>query len=100
MVLYRQILGKIMTDHATLLTPPFNFAVVQLPERKYPGVVFQGDTLHTIATQVAEMRRLLADQDLDSLDDEIRDLLNDLLAIQKSYERVCAEQRIDLPYVR
>ncbi|MBP2461465.1 MULTISPECIES: hypothetical protein [unclassified Rhizobium] len=89
-----------MTSHATMLTPPFNFAVVQMPDRNYPGVVFQGDTLHSMTTQVAQMQRLLAKQDLAELGDEIEVLLHDLLAIQASYERVCSEQGIDLPYVR
>lgn len=89
-----------MTSHATMLTPPFNFAFVQMPDRNYPGVVFQGDTLHSMTTQVAQMQRLLAKQDLAELGDEIEVLLHDLSAIQASYERVCSEQGIDLPYVR
>ena len=89
-----------MTSHATMLTPPSNYAVVQMPDRKYPGVVFQGDTLHSMTTQVAQMQRLLAKQDLAELGDEIEVLLHDLSAIQASYERVCSEQGIDLPYVR
>ena len=89
-----------MTFHATMLTPPFNFAVVQMPDRNYPGVVFQGDTLHSMTTQVAQMQRLLAKQDLAELGDEIEVLLHDLLAIQKTYERVCSEQGINLPYFR
>jgi hypothetical protein len=89
-----------MAAYATLLTSASNFAVVQLPERRYPGVVFQGDTLHNMTTQVAGMQRLLAEQDLTSLSDEIRSLLDSLSVIQKSYERACTEHRIDLPYVR
>jgi hypothetical protein len=89
-----------MTDYAKLLTPPSNFAVVQLPERNYPGVVFQGDTLNSIVTNVIEMRQLLAAQRLDELGDEVQSLLEDLLAVQKSYERVCSQQGIELPYTR
>lgn len=89
-----------MTADVTLLTPPYNFAVVQLPERKYPGVVFQGDTLHSMTTQVSEMQKLLEEHDLTNLSEEIRLLLDDLLKIQKSYERVCSDQGIELPYFR
>lgn len=89
-----------MTADVTLLTPPYNFAVVQLPERKYPGVVFQGDTLHSMTTQVSEMQKLLEEHDLTNLSEEIRLLLDDLLKIQKSYERACSDQGIELPYFR
>jgi hypothetical protein len=89
-----------MTDFAKLLTPPTNFAVVQLPERRYPGVVLQGDTLHGLVTQVTQMQKLLAERDLEELNDEIQSLLQNLSTIQKSYERVCSEQNTGLPYAR
>lgn len=37
-----------------LLTRPFNGAVVQLPDRRYPGVVIQGDSLSTICEHLGE----------------------------------------------
>ncbi len=89
-----------MTNQAELLTPPYNYAVVQLPDRKYPGVVLQGDTLHSLVVQIADLRKLFEDRDLDNLGDEISSLLEDFSAIQKSYEKVCAERGIELPYPR
>ena len=50
-----------------LLTPPYNFAVVQLPDKESPGVVFQGDTLHSILADVGEMQRLLFNRELAQL---------------------------------
>ena len=79
-----------------LLTPPYNFAVVQLPERQYPGVVFQGDTL----ADVGEMQRLLFNRELAQLSEELQSLLEKLSAIQNSYEHVCFEQGLGLPYPR
>lgn len=35
----RSHLGNEMTSNVKLLSKPINFAVVQLPERQYPGVV-------------------------------------------------------------
>jgi hypothetical protein len=35
-----------MANSVELLSRPVNFAVVQLAERKFPGVVVQGDTLY------------------------------------------------------
>jgi hypothetical protein len=42
-------------QRADLLTPPWNFAVVQLPGRRFPGVVFQGDSLAAICEQAAQL---------------------------------------------
>ncbi|WP_413813982.1 DUF6959 family protein [Rhizobium sp. Leaf453] len=38
---------------AELLTPSHNYAVVKLPERSHPGVVFQGDSLHVLLTDIS-----------------------------------------------
>ena len=40
-------------ETARLLTPPHNGAVVQLPDRAFPGVVVQGDSLQ-ILCELAE----------------------------------------------
>jgi hypothetical protein len=37
---------------AKLLTQASNYAVVQPPGRQYSGVVFQGDSIHTLLAQV------------------------------------------------
>lgn len=89
-----------MTDCARLLTPPYNFAVVHLPERQYAGVVFQGDTLHSMVADVVEMQKLLANRELGELSGGLQSLLEKLSAIQNSYERVCSEQGLGLPYPR
>lgn len=85
---------------AELLSPPINFAVVQLPERKYPGVVVQGDTLHTLQQQVEQIARLLGAKELEELADEIEDLNTRLSEALTHYERVCSQRGIDLPYHR
>ena len=46
-------------EYATLLTPAWNHAVVQLPGRRFPGVVFQGDSLFLLLEQVREVREAL-----------------------------------------
>lgn len=83
---------------ADLLSPPHNFAVVQLPERKYPGVVVQGDTLHSLQKQVEQMGRLLGTMALDELAGEIEYLNVRLSEALRHYERVCVERNIALPY--
>ncbi|WP_275787937.1 DUF6959 family protein [Pararhizobium gei] len=85
---------------AELFTQPHNFAVVQLPERNYPGVVFQGDSLHCLLRDVTELQKLLKDGNLDELSENIEHLKSDLANIQNSYERVCYARKIELPYVK
>lgn len=87
-----------MTKQVDLLSPPVNFAVVQLPERKYPGVVVQGDTLHSLLQQVRQMERLLAAGDLEELSGEVADLKEQLSDGLGYLERICAERGIALPY--
>jgi len=89
-----------MEQEVKLLSRPINFAVVQLPERSYPGVVVQGDTLHGVVRQLARMRELLAANELDELSEEIKDMREQLLEALAHYESICAERGIGLPYNR
>ena len=85
---------KTMTD-ATLLSEPKNYAIVQLPQRRFPGVVFQGDSLNilindikaAVAEPVESERQLL-----------LMDVIEHLETVQKGYEKVLAENGIMLPY--
>lgn len=87
-----------MVTQVDLLSPPVNFAVVQLPERMYPGVVVQGDTLYTLQQQAEKMGRLLNAGELGDLAGEIQDLQEQLSDAQTYFERICAERGIALPY--
>ena len=84
--------------HAELLSRPVNFAVVQLPERRFPGVVFQGDTLHALTQQVDEILELLRVGDFVGLVAELEDVSEKLRGAQTHYEHVCSERGIALPY--
>lgn len=88
-----------MTDggdkYAKLLTPPYNYAVVQLPERHYPGIVVQGDSFSTFVNDLEEALR-----DAEEREFIISDLLERFREIQASYESVLAKVGIKLPYSR
>jgi hypothetical protein len=90
-----------MSMEVRLLSPPANFAVVQLPGRKFPGVVVQGDTLHGLVNEVDGLVRLLRSNEVD---DEILatlELISEkLTGAMNHYEHVCAEHGISLPYPR
>jgi hypothetical protein len=71
-----------MTTEVNLLSRPINFAVVQLPERIFPGVVVQGDTLHGLVHDVDEILRLLKPGEIDEVSarlESIRDRLMDAM---------------------
>lgn len=90
-----------MTKTLELLGRPVNFAVVQLPERNYPGVVIQGDTLNGMVRRLDEMGALVKStkpEDLGDLTAEIQMLREELAAARDYYEATCAERGIGLPY--
>lgn len=89
-----------MSNSIELLSRPVNFAVVQLAERRSPGVLLQGDTLHGVTRQIGEMLRLLSAGKLDDLAVELEDMQEQFSEALAHYEKVCSDHRIDLPYVK
>jgi hypothetical protein len=87
-----------MVDQVQLLSHPANFAVVQLSQRKYPGVVIQGDTLHSLVKQLERMSRLLDSGASGEALDEIKYVTGILTEALKHYEQICSERGIELPY--
>jgi hypothetical protein len=87
-----------------MLTPQHNYAVLRMPDRKFPGVVFQGDSLSVLVQDVCELRdglRLIAAEgDLRAAQDEADLIARHLLDIQSAYEAVLAKHGIRLPYVK
>jgi len=83
-----------MTDTAKLLSPPVNFAVVQLPERQYPGVIVQGDTLAGLVAQLGRMKLLLDAGDTEEVVAEIEEMKDQLSGALSYYEKICAEHSI------
>lgn len=83
-----------MTDVPVLLSSPVNFAVIQLPLRKYPGVVVQGDTLLGIVTTLSRMQKLLTKGDLEELRVEIDSMEEEFSEVLKHYRKICAEHSI------
>jgi len=78
-----------------LLTPPHNFAVVQLPDRVFPGVVVQGDSLYSLwesARRVAEVAKGTP------AEEEAHDLSEELHSVLRSYMLVLGEYEIPLPF--
>lgn len=86
-----------MTTEVNLLSRPINFVVVQLPGRKFSGVVVQGDTLHGLVHDVDEILRLLKSGRSMRFLQDWRTLRDQLMDAMRHYEIVCADRGIDPP---
>ena len=87
-----------MSENVELLSKATNHAVVQLPGRKFPGVVVQGDSLHGIVQRLAELQTLAQAHDDEELTAGLAELHDLLQEASKRYEAVCKERGITLPY--
>jgi hypothetical protein len=83
-----------------LLAVPSNFAVVQLPGRRFPGVVMQGDTLSDYVTTLSEVLGSLDETEQEEAYFEVLRLKEQLENALDHYEQVCSNNGIELPYVR
>jgi uncharacterized protein DUF6959 len=87
-----------MSERVELLSKATNYAVVQLPGRKFPGVVVQGDSLHGIVQLLAKLRALAKAHNDEELTEGLAELHDLLQESSKRYEAVCKERGITLPY--
>ncbi|MGV3555166.1 MAG: DUF6959 family protein [Croceibacterium sp.] len=78
-----------------LLSEPTNYAVVQLPGRKFPGVVFQGDSLDNL---IAELEEVTAEHDPNERSFSIEEILGRLRGVRAHYEAVLEREGLSLPY--
>ena len=87
-----------MPEYAELLSPATNYSVVQLPGRKFPGVVFQGDSLRILVSNLRQMCQEAAKHQDDELNAGFESLLVTLESVMGHYESVCQSRGIQLPY--
>lgn len=92
--------NSIPGQHVEVLAQDTNAWVVRTPGRQYPGIVIQGDALHTLFSLAVKVHeRTSKGHDDDLLEDvqELHDLLSARLGV---YERVLKEKGIPFPYSR
>jgi hypothetical protein len=80
-----------------LLTEPTNWAVVHLPERAFPGVVVQGDSLNIL---ISDLKRAAAEPDVQERTFLLNDVIERLEGAQLRYEAVLKREGMTLPYRR
>jgi hypothetical protein len=87
-----------MNDIAKVLSHAANSAVVQMPGRRFPGVVIQGDTLSGMVTGMCAARLLAERGDLSELKEVLKLTQKELEDRQRHYEQVLESAGIELPY--
>jgi len=85
-----------MTD-AKLLSEATNYAVVHLPGRAFPGVVFQGDSLNIL---ISDLERVSNERDPSEREATLRFVIENLREAQARYETVLKAEGMSLPYQR
>ena len=86
------------TESVEIYSDAPNSAVMRHPGRKFPGVLVQGDTLHSmcLAADFAceEARGVMGDEEFNRLND----LRNHLWSLLTHYKVVLGEHQIRLPF--
>jgi hypothetical protein len=86
------------TDNVEIYSDAANAAVMKHPGRHFPGVLVQGDTLHTLcvaADAACEASRGRIGEDAYTELNNLRDHLWELLT---HYKQVLSEHRMPLPF--
>ncbi|MEU6554630.1 hypothetical protein ABZ915_30800 [Streptomyces sp. NPDC046915] len=83
---------------AELFTDGGNDAVVRLPGRRFPGVLIQGDSLHILRSDLAEVVEVCGRGDLAEARDSVSLLLTGFDALLTRYEDALQQHEIPRPY--
>ena len=75
-----------------------NQAVMKHPDRHYPGVLFQGDTLYSICSSMDDACKALREKDIEEAFDEMNEIRNMMWEKLNHYKVVLGEHDIDLPF--
>jgi type VI protein secretion system component VasF len=86
---------KIQID---VLSETLNCPVVQMPGRRFPGVVLQGDSLKILLDSAEEVQRLCSSLRNPDLSAAVASLRQKLAGYVASYEEAMTEAGRDLPY--
>ncbi len=82
-----------------LLSAASNAVVARHPDRSFPGLLIQGDTLRTLLDEIEELREETIAGDLEAVK-EISDVLRErFIELLTHYEKVLEEHGRELPYV-
>ena len=77
-----------------------NCPVVQMPERKFPGIVLQGDSLKNLSIIVKSIAKRIHSIKDEDLQGEVQELDAILSGYLECYEHVLESTKITLPYAK
>jgi hypothetical protein len=80
-------------ENVEIFSNQTNMPVMRHPGRRFPGLLVQGDTLHTLYMQAAEALTGSSDSR-----DELQELHDKLLDMLNHYKTVLREHQVDLPF--
>ena len=83
-----------------LLGDAINAPVIQLPERRFPGILIQGDSLARLTSAARRCKQAAAAGTIADTVRELEELVQDLSQFQREYEKALTSNGIDLPYVK
>ena len=83
-----------------VLSNAVNAVVLRLPERRFPGIVIQGDSLKILADSAREVAMLSQDAGNQAIDEAIAEVVRTLDAYLRVYETALANENCELPYGR
>ncbi len=82
----------------TILNNQINAVVVKLHQRKYPGIIIQGDSLWILYSQALELKNLLENEPDSEIYPVSLELYEKLRSFMIVYEKTLEELDIDRPY--
>ena len=86
------------TEVVEIYSDQTNAAVVRHPSRKFPGVLVQGDTLHSMCRRADDACKGARGVVQSDTYDELNDLRNHLWSLLNHYKSVLGEHQIPLPF--
>jgi hypothetical protein len=92
--------GERSVEEVEVLSRQANASIVQLPWRKFPGVVVQGDSLSELVELAEEIATGLAGQANEELRGAADELLSTLSGLLAHYEETLTASGVELPYDR
>jgi hypothetical protein len=86
------------TATVEILSDATNAAVLRHPDRKFPGVLVQGDTLHSLCVTADASCRAAKPQPGNDAYEELNDLRNRLWSLLNHYKSVLHDHQLPLPF--
>ena len=88
------------TINVDLLSRAINCPVLKMPERKYPGILIQGDSFKSLLGIAERINRVQVSNDIEEMKDAIQWLLEESRSYMEAYESAMQLYKLQLPYVK